>query len=159
MVLTAGVVVHAGLREHGVVLNLRLPNGRAVVADDDQLGCNQSCETPRHNAAWRSEEMVLSLAGADADDPLQAKRCRCRNIAYTFTTESEVLMQSCTVTLNQDGRRTLAGAQALDGSLGAQRELAGLHDQSQAGVDALQTSLLLQTRTCQPKLVMVWLLQ
>ena len=42
------------------------------------------------------------------------------------------------------GERTLARTKALDGRLGPQRELAGLHHQSQAGIDALQTSLLLQ---------------
>ena len=35
-------MVHAGLRKHGVVLDLRLPDGRGVVADDDQLGCTQT---------------------------------------------------------------------------------------------------------------------
>ena len=35
---TAGVVVDARLGEHGVVLNLRLAQRRAVVGDDDELG-------------------------------------------------------------------------------------------------------------------------
>ena len=39
-VLTAAVVVHASLGKHGVVLNLSLPDGGAVAADDDQLGCS-----------------------------------------------------------------------------------------------------------------------
>jgi hypothetical protein len=33
-------VVHAGLGEHGIVLDLGLAHGRAVVADDDQLSCD-----------------------------------------------------------------------------------------------------------------------
>lgn len=37
---TAHVVVHAGLGEHGVVLDLRLADRGRVVADDDQLGCS-----------------------------------------------------------------------------------------------------------------------
>lgn len=34
------VVVNSTLGEHGVVLNLRLAERRAVVGDDDQLSCN-----------------------------------------------------------------------------------------------------------------------
>ena len=36
--LTSGVVVNVGLGKHRVVLDLRLAEGRAVVADDDELG-------------------------------------------------------------------------------------------------------------------------
>jgi len=36
--VVAGVVVHARLGEHRVVLNLTLPQGRRVVGDDDELG-------------------------------------------------------------------------------------------------------------------------
>ncbi len=36
--LTAAVVVHARFGEHGVVLDLRLPHGRAIVAHNNQLG-------------------------------------------------------------------------------------------------------------------------
>ena len=35
---TAGVVVDTSLGKHGVVLNLGLPQGRAVAQDDDELG-------------------------------------------------------------------------------------------------------------------------
>lgn len=35
--LTAGVVMHSALGKHGVVLDLRLSEGRAVAADDNQL--------------------------------------------------------------------------------------------------------------------------
>jgi hypothetical protein len=34
------IVVDGGLGEHGVILKLRLSQGRAVVGDEDQLGCN-----------------------------------------------------------------------------------------------------------------------
>ena len=37
---TAGVVIKASLREHDIVLNLRLANSRAVACNDDKLGCN-----------------------------------------------------------------------------------------------------------------------
>lgn len=36
---TSGVVVDPGLGEHGIVLNLGLADGRAVVADEHKLGC------------------------------------------------------------------------------------------------------------------------
>ena len=39
--LTSAVVVHSCLGKHGVVLNLCLPDRRAVVADEDQLGCSK----------------------------------------------------------------------------------------------------------------------
>lgn len=39
--LTSSVVVHSCLGKHGVVLNLCLPDRRAVVADEDQLGCSK----------------------------------------------------------------------------------------------------------------------
>ena len=37
-------MVDAGFGKHGVVLNLRLPQGRAIVADDDKLGCPRADE-------------------------------------------------------------------------------------------------------------------
>jgi hypothetical protein len=40
--LTSSVVVHVGLRKHSVVLDLRLAQGRAVVADDHELGLARS---------------------------------------------------------------------------------------------------------------------
>ena len=39
-VLTSSVVVHGCLGKHGIVLNLCLPDRRAVVADKNQLSCN-----------------------------------------------------------------------------------------------------------------------
>lgn len=41
------VVVNTALSEHGVVLNLRLAEGRAVVADDNKLGYNEVIERMR----------------------------------------------------------------------------------------------------------------
>lgn len=38
LVVVAGVMVDASLGQHGVVLDLRLPQGRSVVGDDDKLG-------------------------------------------------------------------------------------------------------------------------
>ena len=35
----AAVVVHSSLRKHCIVLNLRLAQRRAVVGDEDELGC------------------------------------------------------------------------------------------------------------------------
>lgn len=32
--------MYGSLGKHGIVLNLCLPDGRAVVADQDQLGCS-----------------------------------------------------------------------------------------------------------------------
>merc|ERR550534_2954589 len=40
--VVSDVVVHSGLSQHGVVLDLRLPEGRSVVGDDDELGLAQS---------------------------------------------------------------------------------------------------------------------
>merc|ERR1719145_534105 len=37
LVVVPGVVVETGLGQHGVVLDLRLAEGRSVVGDDDQL--------------------------------------------------------------------------------------------------------------------------
>lgn len=39
MVLTSTVVMYSCLGKHGIVLNLCFPNGWAVAADEDQLGC------------------------------------------------------------------------------------------------------------------------
>lgn len=36
--IVAGVMMDTSLGKHGVVLNLRLADGRAVVGDDHQLG-------------------------------------------------------------------------------------------------------------------------
>lgn len=36
----SGVEVDGGLGEHGVVLNLRATERRAVTGDQDELGCN-----------------------------------------------------------------------------------------------------------------------
>ena len=32
-------VVHSGLGEHGIILQLRLPKRRAVASNEDELGC------------------------------------------------------------------------------------------------------------------------
>merc|ERR1711983_527908 len=37
LIVVTGVVVDSSLGQHGVVLNLRLAEGRSVVGDDDQL--------------------------------------------------------------------------------------------------------------------------
>ena len=37
--LTSSVVVDTSLGKHGIVLDLRLADGRAVAGDEDQLGC------------------------------------------------------------------------------------------------------------------------
>ena len=37
--LTAAIVVHTSLGEHGVVFHLSLADGRAIIGDDDQLAC------------------------------------------------------------------------------------------------------------------------
>lgn len=39
--LTSVVVVNSNLRQHSIVLNLRLTQRRAVVGNDDQLPCNK----------------------------------------------------------------------------------------------------------------------
>lgn len=39
MIHTAVVVVDTSLGQHGVILELRLAEGRAVAGNDDQLGC------------------------------------------------------------------------------------------------------------------------
>ena len=38
-VLTSTVVMHGCLGKHGIILDLCLPDRRAVVADQNQLGC------------------------------------------------------------------------------------------------------------------------
>lgn len=45
--IVARVVVDASLGKHGIVLNLRLANGRAVVRDDDQLSLKRNGENNR----------------------------------------------------------------------------------------------------------------
>jgi hypothetical protein len=57
--LTAAVVVHARLREHGVVLDLGLAHGRAVVRDDHELALAAA------EALERGLEAQGVLAGLD----------------------------------------------------------------------------------------------
>ena len=62
--LTAGVVVHAGLGQHGVVLDLGLADGRAVVGDDDELGCRtkpQNCFSHKPKAETFSSCILQPL--------------------------------------------------------------------------------------------------
>jgi hypothetical protein len=51
--VVAAVVVHAGLGEHGVVLDLGLAQGRAVVGDDDELALAAAQRLERGGVAQR----------------------------------------------------------------------------------------------------------
>jgi len=67
-------VVHSGLRKHRIVLDLRLAERRAVVGDEDELGCEgkQGTSSVRSEAlramradARESEQSVGSCSGCE----------------------------------------------------------------------------------------------
>ncbi len=73
---TAGVVVHARLGEHGVVLNLRLLGVWAVAADDHELGCSRAahashCRLQRRLGGALSRTRALA-AGRACAHPCQS---------------------------------------------------------------------------------------
>lgn len=119
--LTAGVVVHASLGQHGVVLDLRLADRGAVVGDQHQLGCMGTAAPRMHRLV--PVPPYASLTGRRSGAHADALR--------SMTT-----------------RLTLAGAQGLQAGLVAQGVLAGLHHQRQPAVDVLLALLLLVLNAC-----------
>ena len=137
--LTASVVVDTGLGKHGVVLDLGLAHGRAVVADDDQLACAGSAHSGGRRGSWRSTLRCWHSDGGRAA-PAAAQRARC-----AARPEPPLAAPACPALRRRSpppGRLTLAGAQSLQAGLVAQSVLATLHHQRQAAVDVLLALLL-----------------
>jgi hypothetical protein len=136
--LTASVVVDAGLGEHGVVLNLRLADSRAVVADDDQLGCGAKGgrgvghDPLRREARPAAPGLLMPRSCDDIRAAWLGSASGCRERQQRSPGQAP---------------RTLAGAQGLEDGLVAQSVLATLHHQRQAAVDVL-LRLLLRVRGC-----------
>ena len=142
--LTAGVVVHAGLGKHSVVLNLRLAHGGAVVADDDQLGCGgggaaQVREAGRYGAGYagsgHSRAGQVSMAGFARGMGMGSAWAGGHHGTTPHSGAGQG--QQRHACMHRKPCLTLARAQGLEAGLVAERVFARLHHQRQARIDVL----------------------
>ena len=65
-------MVHSSLRKHSIVLDLGLAQRRAVVGDEDELGCEQQASQNEELVSWKALKSHAAEMAAAAQQRQQS---------------------------------------------------------------------------------------